>query len=173
MGLDIAATRLLREESAAIARMLADSTDDVAIENGSGALATTQIERFAPGFSDRTAATTVCAPADFERDNPNNVGGDIKGGSMDLKTFFARPRLSATRTGSGAKATTCARHQHHQEEASRACADTSPPAAHCNTKHIRLRSRELGRLTTCLMFGRGQGPYVVDAGCGSAHLLRP
>lgn len=95
MGLEIAATRLLREESAAIARMLADSTDDVAIENGSGALATTQIERFAPGFSDRTAATTVCAPADFERDNPNNVGGDIKGGSMDLKTFFARPRLSA------------------------------------------------------------------------------
>ena len=33
-------------------------------------------------------------PADFERVNPNNVGGDINGGSMDLRTFFARPRLS-------------------------------------------------------------------------------
>ena len=54
-----------------------------------------QIERFAPGFRDRIAATAACGPSDFERDNPNNVGGDINGGSMDLKTFFARPRLSA------------------------------------------------------------------------------
>lgn len=54
-----------------------------------------QIERFAPGFRDRIAAMAVTSPADLERHNPNNVGGDINGGSMDLWTFFARPRLSA------------------------------------------------------------------------------
>jgi phytoene dehydrogenase-like protein len=54
-----------------------------------------QIERFAPGFRDRIATAAVCRPCDFARDNPNNVGGDINGGSMDLRTFFARPRLSA------------------------------------------------------------------------------
>jgi phytoene dehydrogenase-like protein len=54
-----------------------------------------QIERFAPGFRDRIAATAVHTPADIERQNPNNVGGDINGGSMDLVTFFARPRLAA------------------------------------------------------------------------------
>lgn len=53
-----------------------------------------QIERFAPGFRDRIAAMATCSPADFERGNPNSIGGDINGGSMDLKTFFARPRLS-------------------------------------------------------------------------------
>lgn len=53
-----------------------------------------QIERFAPGFRDHIAATAASGPADFERVNPNNVGGDINGGSMDLRTFFARPRLS-------------------------------------------------------------------------------
>lgn len=53
-----------------------------------------QIERFAPGFRDRIAAMAVSGPADIERDNPNNIGGDINGGSMDLMSFFARPRLS-------------------------------------------------------------------------------
>lgn len=54
-----------------------------------------QIERFAPEFRDRIAAIAACSPADLERGNPNNVGGDINGGSMDLRSFFARPRLSA------------------------------------------------------------------------------
>jgi len=54
-----------------------------------------QIERFAPGVRDRIAAIAVRSPTDFERTNPNNVGGDINGGSMDLRTFFARPRLAA------------------------------------------------------------------------------
>ncbi|CAN3128019.1 phytoene desaturase family protein [Mycobacterium sp. smrl_JER01] len=54
-----------------------------------------QIERFAPGFRERIAATAVQTPADLERDNPNNVGGDINGGAMDIASFIARPRLSA------------------------------------------------------------------------------
>jgi phytoene dehydrogenase-like protein len=45
-----------------------------------------QIERFAPGFRDR-----VLAPADFERHNPNLVGGDIGAGASDLAQLFNRP----------------------------------------------------------------------------------
>src|SRR5271155_5333189 len=41
-----------------------------------------QIERFAPGFRDRVAAVRTHTPLDFERENPNNVGGDTNGGSM-------------------------------------------------------------------------------------------
>lgn len=52
MGLDIAAARLLREESAAITRMLADSTDAVAIEAGTEALAALLTE-FLPLAADR------------------------------------------------------------------------------------------------------------------------
>lgn len=53
-----------------------------------------QIERFAPGFRERIAMIKANAPQDLEDDNANNVGGDINGGSMDLRTFVARPRLS-------------------------------------------------------------------------------
>jgi len=52
-----------------------------------------QIERFAPGFRDRILARHKLAPADFERDNPNDVGGAITGGVADLVQFFARPAL--------------------------------------------------------------------------------
>ncbi|ETA92380.1 cytochrome P450 [Mycobacterium avium 10-5581] len=52
MGLDIAAARLLREESAAITRMLADSTDALAIETGTEALAALLTE-FLPLAADR------------------------------------------------------------------------------------------------------------------------
>lgn len=52
MGLDIAAARLLREESPAITGMLADSTDAMAIENGTSALATLLTE-FLPLAADR------------------------------------------------------------------------------------------------------------------------
>jgi len=50
-----------------------------------------QVERFAPGFRDRILARSVLTPADLERRNPNLVGGDISGGSMDLRQVFARP----------------------------------------------------------------------------------
>jgi cytochrome P450 len=52
MGLDIDAARLLREESPAITRMLAESSDTIAIENGTEALATLLTE-FLPLAADR------------------------------------------------------------------------------------------------------------------------
>jgi len=52
MDLDIEAARLLREESPAITRMLTDSSDSVAIENGTDALATLLTE-FLPLTADR------------------------------------------------------------------------------------------------------------------------
>jgi phytoene dehydrogenase-like protein len=57
-----------------------------------------QIERFAPGFRARILARSVLPPAAMERLNPNLVGGDINGGSIDLAQFFLRPtgRLYAT-----------------------------------------------------------------------------
>jgi phytoene dehydrogenase-like protein len=50
-----------------------------------------QIERFAPGFRDRILGLQTTSPADLERYNPNDVGGDIGGGSNELAQFFARP----------------------------------------------------------------------------------
>jgi phytoene dehydrogenase-like protein len=54
-----------------------------------------QIERFAPGFGERVLARHVSAPADLERRNANLVGGDISGGSNDLRQLVARPALRA------------------------------------------------------------------------------
>jgi phytoene dehydrogenase-like protein len=55
-----------------------------------------QVERFAPGFRERIAARSRLAPADLERHNENNVGGDINGGAATLSQLFTRPvaRLS-------------------------------------------------------------------------------
>jgi phytoene dehydrogenase-like protein len=50
-----------------------------------------QVERFAPGFRDRVLARHVMAPRDFERHNANCVGGDINGGSQELRQLFSRP----------------------------------------------------------------------------------
>lgn len=50
-----------------------------------------QMERFAPGFRDLILARHVTRPADFERDNPNYIGGDISGGVMDAWQLFTRP----------------------------------------------------------------------------------
>src|SRR5215210_8001897 len=50
-----------------------------------------QIERFAPGFKDLILAKSIAGTADLERWNPNLVGGDIIGGSMDLRQLFTRP----------------------------------------------------------------------------------
>lgn len=116
----------------------------------------TQIERFAPGFRDRIAATKVCTPADFERDNPNNVGGDINAAPWTSERSSPDHASAQTPTGWGPKATTCARHQHHQEEASTACVDTLPPAALSNTRNIHLRSRKSGWIRSCLDVSRPQ-----------------
>jgi phytoene dehydrogenase-like protein len=50
-----------------------------------------QVERFAPGFRDLVLARSETAPADFQRRNPNIVGGDINGGALDLGQLFFRP----------------------------------------------------------------------------------
>jgi phytoene dehydrogenase-like protein len=50
-----------------------------------------QIERFAPGFRERILARSVSEPAELEGQNANLVGGDVAGGSMDLRQLFARP----------------------------------------------------------------------------------
>ena len=52
-----------------------------------------QVERFAPGFRDRILARAKRNPVDFERSNPNYVGGDITGGVADLIQLVARPVL--------------------------------------------------------------------------------
>ena len=62
-----------------------------------------QIERFAPGFRDLILAKRSAGTADLERWNPNLVGGDIVGGSMDLRQLFTRPmpRLNPYSTPAG------------------------------------------------------------------------
>jgi phytoene dehydrogenase-like protein len=50
-----------------------------------------QVERFAPGFRDRILARATRGPAQMERDNPNQIGGDITGGVQDLRQILARP----------------------------------------------------------------------------------
>jgi phytoene dehydrogenase-like protein len=53
-----------------------------------------QVERFAPGFRDRVLARHVMSPAAMQAHNPNYVGGDVGGGSADLRQFVSRPVLS-------------------------------------------------------------------------------
>lgn len=53
-----------------------------------------QIERFAPGFTQRVLARHTMNCADLERRNPNLVGGDINGGAADLLQLVVRPILS-------------------------------------------------------------------------------
>lgn len=50
-----------------------------------------QVERFAPGFGECVLARHVMGPAAVERHNPNNVGGDISGGSTTLRQLVFRP----------------------------------------------------------------------------------
>ena len=50
-----------------------------------------QVERFAPGFCNRVLARNVMTPADIERHNANCIGGDINGGSGDVRQWFLRP----------------------------------------------------------------------------------
>lgn len=53
-----------------------------------------QIERFAPGFRDRVVARHVTAPDDFERHNPNYVGGDVVTGLNSPRQLVFRPRVA-------------------------------------------------------------------------------
>jgi phytoene dehydrogenase-like protein len=53
-----------------------------------------QIDRFAPGFTQRILARHVSSPAQLEKMNPNLVGGTITGGANDLWQLIARPTLS-------------------------------------------------------------------------------
>jgi phytoene dehydrogenase-like protein len=53
-----------------------------------------QIERFAPGFRERTLARHTMTAAEMEAYNPNYIGGDINGGVQDLFQHFTRPVVS-------------------------------------------------------------------------------
>jgi phytoene dehydrogenase-like protein len=50
-----------------------------------------QIERFAPGFRDLILARHTMNCAEFERYNPNLIGGDIVGGVTDWRQLLTRP----------------------------------------------------------------------------------
>lgn len=50
-----------------------------------------QIERFAPGFRDRVLGRHTMNCGDFERYNPNFLGGDIVGGIADWRQLLTRP----------------------------------------------------------------------------------
>lgn len=54
-----------------------------------------QLERFAPGFSERVLARTATTSAMLEAYNPNCVGGDIAGGATDGLQLVFRPVASA------------------------------------------------------------------------------
>lgn len=55
---------------------------------------TRQIERFAPGFTERIVATSTRSPDELEGRNPNLVRGDIVGGANDPFQLVGRPRLA-------------------------------------------------------------------------------
>jgi phytoene dehydrogenase-like protein len=57
-----------------------------------------QIERLAPGFREVILARAVRRPLDLERDNANLVGGDIAGGSVQLRQLLLRPTWRQYRT---------------------------------------------------------------------------
>jgi phytoene dehydrogenase-like protein len=50
-----------------------------------------QIERFAPGFRDLILARSILGPPALEARNANLVGGDVGGGTMDLRQLLFRP----------------------------------------------------------------------------------
>lgn len=65
------------------------------VPNGSGVDMTAsiekQVERFAPGFRDRIVGRHTMGTAAMEEHDSNYVGGDINGGSADLRRFLVRP----------------------------------------------------------------------------------
>ena len=54
-----------------------------------------QVERFAPGFRSLILARHVSPPAALQQANPNEIDGDIGGGSNTLWQLLARPILAA------------------------------------------------------------------------------
>ncbi len=54
-----------------------------------------QIERFAPGFRDTIVARHRAGPGWYATHNPNNVGGDVSGGSHTGTQLLARPIWSS------------------------------------------------------------------------------
>lgn len=54
-----------------------------------------QVERFAPGFRETILARSARSAAALEAENPNLVGGDINGGSQDLRQVLFRPAVRA------------------------------------------------------------------------------
>lgn len=52
-----------------------------------------QVERFAPGFRGLILSRHTRNCEEYERYNPNLVGGDINGGVQDLRQFLIRPTL--------------------------------------------------------------------------------
>ena len=61
-----------------------------------------QIQRFAPGLSERILATSSTGPAQLQAANANLVGGDIVGGSNEPRQLVARPRLALDPYATGA-----------------------------------------------------------------------
>jgi phytoene dehydrogenase-like protein len=53
-----------------------------------------QLERFAPGFRDTVLAAVPRTATDIERDDPNDLGGDITGGAATLRQLVRRPTFS-------------------------------------------------------------------------------
>ncbi|MCB1203305.1 MAG: NAD(P)/FAD-dependent oxidoreductase [Verrucomicrobiae bacterium] len=53
-----------------------------------------QIERFAPGFRDIVLSRHTMNCRDYERYNPNLIGGDIVGGAADWLQLLTRPVIS-------------------------------------------------------------------------------
>lgn len=52
-----------------------------------------QIERFAPGFRETILARHTMNTHDFQRYNPNYIGGDINGGVQNWRQLFTRPAV--------------------------------------------------------------------------------
>jgi phytoene dehydrogenase-like protein len=57
-----------------------------------------QVARFAPGFQDCILARHTRNSAQLEAWNPNNVGGDITGGEMNITQLITRPTAHLYRT---------------------------------------------------------------------------
>jgi phytoene dehydrogenase-like protein len=62
---------------------------------------TRQIERFAPGFTDRVVASRGIPASRMSEHNANYIGGDIAAGAISVGGMAARPRLSANPYAAG------------------------------------------------------------------------
>jgi phytoene dehydrogenase-like protein len=69
--------------------------------DGARAAILAQLERFAPGVTDRVVDAVVTGPADFAAADPNMVGGDILAGAKTPLSLLLGPRGGADpyRTG--------------------------------------------------------------------------